>query len=152
MVFMAKVHQFFQHLALFSQNPINTNKIEMGDNTFDIKNVSTVVRLASKFFNKMQEHVEDNSIPKDVSAFAKSFFTDTMGGGFVLHQQVTKQKKQPPFNKQVVTVKGSVSQTAKSSKGRKSLEKSSLIRALRWASFMSRRGLLPLKHCLTRGC
>jgi hypothetical protein len=81
MVFMAKVHQFFQHLALFSQNSINTNKIEMGDNKFDIKNVSTAVRLASKFFKKMQEHVEDNSIPKDVSAFAKSFFTDTMGEG-----------------------------------------------------------------------
>ena len=81
MVFMAKIHQFFQHLALFLQNSINTNKIKTSDNKFDIKNVSTAVRLASKFFKKMQEHVEDNSIPKDVSAFAKSFFTDTMGEG-----------------------------------------------------------------------
>jgi hypothetical protein len=31
----------------------------------------------------MQEHIDDNSIPKDVPAFAKSFFVEAMGGGFV---------------------------------------------------------------------
>jgi hypothetical protein len=81
MVFMAKIHQFFMHLASFSQNSINTNKIEVGDNKFKVKNVSTMVRLAAKFFNKMQEHVDDNSIPKDVPAFAKSFFIEAPGGG-----------------------------------------------------------------------
>jgi hypothetical protein len=31
----------------------------------------------------MQEHVEDNSIPKDIPAFAKSFFVEATGGGFI---------------------------------------------------------------------
>jgi hypothetical protein len=53
MVFMAKNHQFFMHLASFSQNLINTNKIKVGNNKFETKNVSTAVRLATKFFNKM---------------------------------------------------------------------------------------------------
>jgi hypothetical protein len=79
MVFMEKIHQFFMHLALFYL--INTNKIEVGNNKFETKNVSTAVRLAAKFFNKMQEHVDDNSIPKDVPAFAKSFFIEAPGGG-----------------------------------------------------------------------
>jgi hypothetical protein len=81
MVFMSKIHQFFMHLASFLQNLINTNKIEIGDDKFECKQVSVAVKLASKFFTKMQEHVEDNSIPKDVPAFAKSFFVETTGGG-----------------------------------------------------------------------
>ena len=84
MFFMSKIHQFFMHLALFSQNLINTNKIETGNNKFKCKQVSVAVKLASKFFTKMQEHVGDNSIPKDILAFAKSFFVAaTGGGGFV---------------------------------------------------------------------
>jgi hypothetical protein len=83
MVFMSKIHQFFMHLASFSQNSINTNKIETGDNKFEGKQVAIAVKFASKFFTKMQEHVEDNSIPKDVPAFAKSFFVEATGGGFV---------------------------------------------------------------------
>ena len=93
MVFMAKIHQFFMHLALFLQNSINTNKIEIGDNKFESKNVSTAVRLAAKFFNKMQEHVEDNSIPKDVPAFAKSFFIEATGGGFAPAPTADEAKK-----------------------------------------------------------
>ena len=83
MVFMSKIHQFFIHLALFSQNSINTNKIKIGDDKFKTKQVSIAVKLASKFFAKMQEHIDDNSIPKDVPAFAKSFFVEATGGGFV---------------------------------------------------------------------
>ena len=83
MVFMSKIHQFFMHLASFWQNSINTNKIETGDDKFKCKQVSVAVKLASKFFTKMQEHVEDNSIPKDVPAFAKSFFVKATEGGFV---------------------------------------------------------------------
>jgi hypothetical protein len=83
MIFMAKIHQFFMHLASFSQNSINTNKIETGDNKFETRSVSIAVKLVSKFFAKMQEHIDDNSIPKDVPAFAKSFFTEASGGGFV---------------------------------------------------------------------
>jgi len=81
MVFMSKIHQFFMHLASFSQNSINTNKIEIGDSTFETKQVSVAVKLASKFFVKMQEHIDDNSIPKDVPAFAKSFFVEATRGG-----------------------------------------------------------------------
>ncbi len=93
MVFMAKIHQFFMHLALFLQNLINTNKIEISDNKIESKNVSTAVRLAAKFFNKMQEHVKDNSIPKDVPAFAKSFFIKATGGGFAPAPMANKAKK-----------------------------------------------------------
>ena len=83
MIFMAKIHQFFMHLASFSQNSINTNKIETGDDKFETRSVSVAVKLASKFFAKMQEHIDDNSVPKDVPAFAKSFFVEASGGGFV---------------------------------------------------------------------
>ena len=82
MIFMAKIHQFFMHLASFSQNSINTNKIETGDDKFETRSVSVAVKLASKFFAKMQEHIDDNSVPKDVPAFAKSFFVEANGGGF----------------------------------------------------------------------
>jgi hypothetical protein len=63
MVFMGKIHQFFMHLASFLQNSINTNKIKVGDHKFETKMVSTAVKLASKFFSKIQEHVNNNSIP-----------------------------------------------------------------------------------------
>ena len=82
MVFMGKLHQYFQHLTLFSQNSINTNKIELANPNLDLKNIKIAVKLASKFLNKMQEHIDDNSIPKDVPAFAKSLFTEIPGGGF----------------------------------------------------------------------
>ena len=93
MVFMSKIHQFFVHLASFSQNSINTNKIETSDNKFEAKQVSTAVKLASKFFSKMQKHVEDNSIHKDVPAFAKSFFVEAAGGGFVPKPLAVEAKK-----------------------------------------------------------
>jgi hypothetical protein len=38
MVFMVKLHQFFQHLALFSQNLINTNKLKLAEHNLDSKN------------------------------------------------------------------------------------------------------------------
>ncbi len=93
MIFMAKIHQFFMHLASFSQNSINTNKIKIGDNKFESKNVSTAVTLAAKFFNKMQKHVEDNSISKDVSASAKSFFIEATGGGVAPAPTANEAKK-----------------------------------------------------------
>ena len=74
MVFMAKLHQLFQHLALFSQNLINTNKIKFANTNLDLKNITIMVKLASKFLNKMHEHINNNLIPKDVHALAKSFF------------------------------------------------------------------------------
>jgi hypothetical protein len=76
MVFMAKIHQFFHHLANFSQNSLNTNKVELSDSDFDTRLVKTGVKLGAKFINKMTEHVEDNSIPKEIPNFAKSLFIE----------------------------------------------------------------------------
>ncbi len=73
---------------------INTNKIEVGNDEFNTKNFTIVVKLASKFFSKMQEHANDNSIPKDVPAFARSFFVEATGGGFTLEPKDNKAKKQ----------------------------------------------------------
>ncbi len=55
--------------------------------------VTTVVKLASKFPNEMQEHIDDNSIPKDIPAFAKSFFVEATGGGFTLAPKTDLAKK-----------------------------------------------------------
>ncbi len=81
MFFMGKLHQFFQHLALFSQNSINTNKVEHGimtsDQGLDRKNIAIVVKLGSKFLKKMAEHIEDDTVPKEVPSFARSLFTKT---------------------------------------------------------------------------
>ena len=82
MVFMGKQHPFFQHRTLFSQTSINTNKIELINPDLDLKNIKIAVELASKFLNKMQEHIDDNPIPKNVPAFAKSLFAKIPGGGF----------------------------------------------------------------------
>jgi hypothetical protein len=108
MVFMSKIHQFFMHLASFSQNSINTNKIETSDDKFEGKQVAIAVKFASKFFTKMQEHVEDNSIPKDVPAFAKSFFVEATGGGFV---------PAPPAIIDATTTKPAANQPPADSKG-----------------------------------
>jgi hypothetical protein len=121
MVFMGKIHQFFMHLASFSQNSINTNKIEVGDHKFKTKMVSTAVKLASKFFSKMQEHVNDNSIPKEVPAFARSIFVDAAGGGVVHAPTVDEQKFQLlPLSQPKPITMASVSLMAKSTMARRS--------------------------------
>jgi hypothetical protein len=72
---------------------INTNKIELGDDKIKTRMVMTVVKLTSKFLNKMQEHIDNNSIPKDIPAFAKSFFVEATGGGFTLAPKTDLAKK-----------------------------------------------------------
>ena len=47
-VFIAKLHQFFRILAAFSQNSINTNKVENNAQTFDGKQV-TRCRQSSRY-------------------------------------------------------------------------------------------------------
>jgi hypothetical protein len=71
---MGKLHQFFQHLASFLQNSINTNKVEIGNSTLEIKHITIGVRLAAKFINKMVEHINNNLVPKEIPAFAKGLF------------------------------------------------------------------------------
>ncbi len=83
MVFMSNIHQFFQHLANFSQKSLNTNKVKVGDSAFKTKLVKTGVKLGVKFINKMIEHVEDNLLPKDIPAFAKSLFIKQTAGGII---------------------------------------------------------------------
>ena len=75
-VFMGKLHQFFQHLASFSQNSINTNKVEISDDTLDAKQVIIAVKLISKFFKKMTEHIDDSTVPKEIPPFARTFFVE----------------------------------------------------------------------------
>jgi hypothetical protein len=62
MFFMGKLHQFVQHLALFSQNSINTNKVEHGittsDQGLDSKKIAITVKLGLKFLKKLAEHIE----------------------------------------------------------------------------------------------
>jgi hypothetical protein len=152
LVFMAKIHQFFMHLALFSQNMINTNKIEIGDNKFESKNVSTAVRLAAKFFNKMQEHVEDNSIPKDVPAFAKSFFIKATGGGGLLpHQRPTKLRNQALLSQLMAAAVVSANPTARNSKVRKKQKKEFSNKSLKMGLFHVKKGT-PASKALPNKC
>ncbi len=71
MVFMAKSISFFQLLASFLQILINTNKVELGLTNIDNKHVKITIKLAAKFFKKMVDHINNNSIPKEVPTFAK---------------------------------------------------------------------------------
>ncbi len=54
MLFVGKLHHYFQHLASFSQNSINTNLVKHGNNGkgLNIKSISTAIKLASKFWKK----------------------------------------------------------------------------------------------------
>jgi hypothetical protein len=76
MIFMGKLHQFFQHLDSFSPNSINTNKIEISNSTLEIKHITIGLKLAAKFINKIVKHINDNLVPKEISAFAKDLFVE----------------------------------------------------------------------------
>jgi hypothetical protein len=73
-VFKPKINQVFQLLASFSQNSINTNKAKLRLANLDNKHVKTAIKLATKFFKKMVDHIDNNSVPKEVPTFAKSLF------------------------------------------------------------------------------
>jgi hypothetical protein len=72
---------------------INTNEVELADPNFDIKNVTIGLKLTSEFLKNMEEHINDNSIPKDFPTFAKSFFIETTGGGFTHAPKSNDTKK-----------------------------------------------------------
>jgi hypothetical protein len=92
MMFMGKLHQFFQHLASFSQNSINTNKVEISNLTLEIKHITIRVKLAAKFINKMVKHIDNNSVPKKIPAFAKDLFVKQTAKCIALLISNTKQK------------------------------------------------------------
>ncbi len=90
MIFMGKLHQFFQCLASFLQNSINTNKAEIGNSTLEMKHITIGVKLAAKFINKMVEHIDDNLVPKEIPAFAKGLFVKQTVGCIALTIPDTK--------------------------------------------------------------
>ena len=93
MLFMAKLHQFFQNLALFSQNCVNTNLVEhstTGDE-LDIRNVSIVVKFAAMFWKKVNDHIKDDTIPKVIPSFACAMFVEP-ASGIVATAQVAVDK------------------------------------------------------------
>jgi hypothetical protein len=134
------------HLALFSQNSINTNKIEVSDHKFETKMVSTAVKLASKFFRKMQEHVDDNSIPKDLPAFARSIFVDALGGGFV-HAPTVDEPKIPATTTQPAEANpnGKGKPNGKEHDGKKKPRKQFSDKSLKMGLFHVKKGTLATK-------
>jgi hypothetical protein len=66
------------------QNSINTNKVELGLADLDDKHVKITIKLATKFFKKMVDHINDNSVPKEVPTFVKSLFVEQNLGGFAI--------------------------------------------------------------------
>ncbi len=104
MIFMAKIHQMFMHLANFSQNSLNTNKVELGNSDFDTRLVKTGVRLGAKFINKMIEHVKDNLVPKEIPNFAKSLFIKKTAGGIITLTETNTNAK----NQKGATVSGAI--------------------------------------------
>ena len=43
-----------------------------------MKVIAIAVKLASKFFKKMDNHIDDDSFPKEVPAFARNLFTEQL--------------------------------------------------------------------------
>jgi hypothetical protein len=84
---------------------INTNELELANPNLDLKNDTIAVKLASKFLNKMQEHIEDSLIPKNIPTSAKSFFNESTGGGFI-HAMKSKDSKKPNATQPTVSNKG----------------------------------------------
>ena len=76
-IFMSQLHSVFKACAGFSQNSINNNIVELGNNDkLDIKLLTTAIRTVSKFYVKMLEHIEENSVPTNIPVFAKDMFVD----------------------------------------------------------------------------
>jgi hypothetical protein len=74
MVFIGKLHQFFQHIASFLQNSINTNKVEISNSTLEIMHITIDLKIVAKLINKMVEHIDHDLVPKETPAFAKGLF------------------------------------------------------------------------------
>ncbi len=136
---------------------INTNKIEVGNDKFDTKNVTIAVKLAFKFFRKIQEHVDDNSIPKDVPAFTRSFFVKALRGGSTLEPKGNNAKKQSASQPANGTGGGKRKPNGKEQQGgQKKLKKEFLDKSLKMGLFHVKKGTpaskaLPDKSMLKDG-
>ncbi len=73
---------FSKNLALFSQNSVNTNLVEHGatGDKLDIRNISIAVKFAVKFWTKMNNHIKDNTVPKEIPSFAHTMFEKPASG------------------------------------------------------------------------
>jgi hypothetical protein len=78
--FHGKTAPIFKNLAFFSQNSINTNRVEhnLVCSNLGTKVIALAVKLASKFFKKMDDHIDDDSFPKAVPAFARNLFSEQL--------------------------------------------------------------------------
>jgi hypothetical protein len=152
MVFMGKIHHFFQHLANFSQNSVTTNKVEVGDSVFETKIVKTSVKLRAKFINKMIERVKDNSIPKDIPAFAKSLFVEQTAGGAIT---LAMAKSNATKNQEVVAALGEAGNKQKSNRhksgGKKKLRKEFFDKSLKMGLFHVKQGTPTVKALPKKG-
>jgi hypothetical protein len=71
--FMQKLHQVFIKLASFSLNSKNTHAIKHNAEhpEFYLKDINSAVKLASTFFKKMQDNIDNESMTgRNVPAFA----------------------------------------------------------------------------------
>ncbi len=152
MVFTGKLHQVFQHLASFSQNSINTNKVKLNTTNFNKKHLASAVKIASKFIKKIKEHIDENSIPKEIPTFARSLFTAKPDGSFKMLTTT------PAIS---TTANGNLTETNLNESGKRKAEgddssskekkkKRAMRRAYKWASSTSRRAPLYPKLTPTR--
>jgi hypothetical protein len=114
------------------------------------------VKLASKFFSNMQEHVDDNSIPRDVPAFARSFFSKATRGGFTLAPKVNDAKKPSTTQPADGTGGGKRKPNGKEQQGQKKPKKEFLDKSLKMGLFHVKKGTpaskaLPDKSTLKDG-
>ncbi len=128
----------------------------MANDKFDVKNVTIAVKLASKFFSKMQEHVDDNSIPRDVPAFARSFFSEATGGGFTLAPKGNNAKKPSTAQPADGTGGGKRKPNGKEQQGQKKSKKEFSDKILKMGLFHVKKGTpasktLPDKSTLKDG-
>jgi len=149
MVFMSKIHQFFQHLANFYQNSLNTNKLEVGDSAFETKLVKTGVKLGAKFINKMIEHVKDNLLSKDIPAFVKSLFIEQTAGGIItLAATNTNTKNQEGA---AVSGEGNKRKSDSNEPGKKKSRKEFSEKSLKMGLFHIKKGILAAKALSDKG-
>jgi hypothetical protein len=107
-IFMNQLHNIYKACASFSQNSINNNIVELSNNDkLDTKVLATAVRTTSKFYGKMLEHIEENSVPTNIPVYVKNMFvdnsktapiciTDQSGLGSGLELGVGKKPDDPP--------------------------------------------------------
>jgi hypothetical protein len=145
MVFMGKIHQLFQYLASFSQNSINTNKVEIGDVDLETKQIIIAVKFASKFITKMLEHIDENSIPKNIPAFAKSLFVEAPEAGVTHELRITETKRSANQISTAANEGGRRKLPGGDDPGNKKPRKEFSDRSLKMGLFHIRKGIPPNK-------